>query len=139
MTTFSIRPVLAVIYVGLFLLGQEAGAEAVDSGLYIDIKESDTPDARVVERWKLYGASHALVIGIDDYVGGWPKLKNAVRDARDLSDELERHGFQVTLKTDLNADELRKTLRAFYALRGSDPEARLLLWFSRAIRPGDPG
>ena len=131
MTNFSIRlVVLAVICVGLFLPGQEAEAEAADTGLYIDIKESEAADARVVERWKLYGASHALVIGIDDYVGGWPTLKNAVRDAREVADELERHGFQVTLKTDLGARELRDTLRAFFALRGADPEARLLLWFA---------
>ena len=57
-------------------------------------------------------------------------MKNAVRDAREVADELERHGFQVTLKTDLGARELRETLRAFYALRGADPEARLLLWFA---------
>ncbi len=130
MIKFSIRLVLALCCVGLLLLGQGAGAQSVDSGLYIDIKESEASGARVVERWKLYGSSHALVIGIDDYVGGWPKLRNAVRDARELADELERHGFQVTLKTDLDAGELRDTLRAFYALRGADPEARLLLWFA---------
>ena len=103
---------------------------ASDSGVYIDIRESEAADARVVERLKLYGASHALVIGIDDYVGGWPKLNNAVRDARKLADELERHGFQVTLKTDPDGHELRETLRAFYALQGADPNARLLLWFA---------
>ncbi len=130
MTKISFRLGFVLCCVGLFLLAQEAEAGAADTGLYIDIKESEAPDARVVERLKLYGSSHALVIGIDDYVGGWPKLSNAVRDSRELADELERHGFHVTLKTDLGARELRDTLRAFFALRGADPEARLLLWFA---------
>ena len=37
---------------------------AADSGVYVDIRASETADAPVTERWKLYGASHALVIGI---------------------------------------------------------------------------
>ena len=129
-TDIGFRPGLAICCIGLFLLGIEPSSKAAETGVFVDIKESDASDARVVERWKLYGSSHALVIGIDDYTGGWPKLRNAVRDARQIADELERHGFQVTLKTDLDARALRDTLRAFYVLRGADPEARLLLWYT---------
>ena len=130
MANIDFRPGLALGCFSLFLLGVEPSSKAAETGVFVDVKESDASDARVVERWKLYGSSHALVIGIDDYTGGWPKLRNAVRDARSIADELERHGFQVTLKTDLDARELRDTLRAFYVLRGADPEARLLLWFA---------
>ncbi len=110
MAKIAFRPGLALGCFGLFLLGVEPSSKAAENGVYVDVKESDSSDARVVERWKLYGSSHALVIGIDDYTGGWPKLRNAVRDARRLADELEHHGFQVTLKTDLDARELRDTL-----------------------------
>ena len=139
MASCGIRRLLAAIWAGFSLVALGVGAERADaaqpaggaeSGLYIDIKESEAPGAPVVSRQRLYRTSHALVIGIDDYVGGWPKLNNAVRDARELADELERHGFQVTLKTDPDARELRETLRAFYALRGAEPDARLLLWFA---------
>ena len=38
---------------------------------------------------RLNGASHALVIGIDKFTGGWPRLSNAVSDARAVAEELE--------------------------------------------------
>ncbi len=83
--------------------------------------------AQVVE---LYGASHALVIGIDDYRGGWPRLRNAVEDAEAVAAALRARGFEVVLKTNLDSQALQSTLKQFFAVKGSDPEARLLLWFA---------
>lgn len=120
----------AAVCVSLLLLGLGPSLEAAETGVFVNVRESDAPDARVVERWKLYGSSHALVIGIDDYTGGWPKLKNAVKDARIVADELKRQGFNVDFQTNLNEADLRKVLRTFYAVKGSDPEARLLLWYA---------
>ena len=36
----------------------------------------------------LYGSSHALVIGIDRYTGGWQRLRKVVTDARTVTGEL---------------------------------------------------
>ncbi len=84
-----------------FLIAAVASQAATDTGVYVEIRESDLPDAPVVERWKLYGASHALVIGIDNYSAGWPRLSNAVKDARLVAQALEVRGFEVTLLTNV--------------------------------------
>jgi len=83
-----------------------------------------------VERWKLYGSSKALVIGIDEYNNGWPHLSMAVRDAEEIATALEHRGFEVTLLKNLGSAELRSALRRFYLLQGNDPEARLFVWFA---------
>ena len=115
---------------GLLPLGQGGQAAQIDTGVYIDIRASEAPGAPVVERWKLYGASHALVIGIDAYTNGWPRLSNAVKDARLVAAALRARGFEVTLLSDVTFAELRDALRRFFALKGANPEARLFLWFA---------
>ena len=107
-----------------------SGALAQTRGVTVTLRAGEQPGAPVAETVTLYGASHALVIGIDRYTGGWQRLRKAVADARTVADELGRRGFQVTLKTDLGGQELRTALREFFAIRGEDPSARLLLWFS---------
>ncbi len=127
------RPRARSVWAGLAaccLLAHTVAAEVKDSAVFVDIRESESPGARVVERWKLYGASHALVIGIDDYSEGWPRLSNAVKDAELVAAGLERRGFEVTLLTDVTSDQLRGELRRFFAIKGSDPEARLFVWFA---------
>ena len=78
----------------------------------------------------MYKGSHALVIGIDNYTKGWSRLGNAVKDADMIAEELEKQGFEVTLKKDLTGETLRKELRKFFVVKGKNPESRLLLWFS---------
>lgn len=78
----------------------------------------------------LYRSSRALVIGIDAYTAGWPQLDMAVTDARAVADELERRGFDVTLRTNLDSETLDRTLKEFFAIQGADPEARLFLWYA---------
>ena len=73
------------LLVALLLL-TEAAAE---SGVFVEVRASDAADAPVVERWRLYGASHALVIGIDNDTNGWPRLSNAFRDARQIAELLK--------------------------------------------------
>ena len=53
-----------------------------------------------IEPIVLYKTSHALVIGINEYSDAWPPLKAARNDARAIAQELSKHGFSVTLKTD---------------------------------------
>ena len=116
---------------GLWLLFAAATPQAAtDTGVYVDLRASEAADAPVTERWKLYGASYALVIGIDDYTNGWPRLSNAVKDATLVAQELRRRGFEVELLTNVTSEELRSKLRRFFALKGADPEARLFVWFA---------
>ncbi len=75
---FSWLTVLAAL-AGMWLLaGVTAPRAATDSGVFVEFRESDDADAPVVERWRLYGASHALVLGIDNYTSGWPRLSSAI-------------------------------------------------------------
>lgn len=113
-----------------FALGLAPVAHAQTRGITVELRASQAPDAPVVEEVRLYAASYALVIGIDDYTGGWPKLRNAVKDAELVAEELARRGFEVTLRTNLTSEVLRREFREFFAIKGADPEARLLLWYS---------
>jgi formylglycine-generating enzyme required for sulfatase activity len=105
-------------------------ASAASRGLELELKSSDKPNAVPSGSIQLYQASYALVIGIDRYTNGWPALRNAVNDARAVATKLKDHGFDVTLRENLKADDFRRTLRAFFARTGRDPEARLLLWYA---------
>jgi len=82
------------------------------------------------EAIRLYGASYALVIGIDRYTAGWPPLRNAVHDAELVAEGLRAIGFDVTLATDLGSDELRRTLKEFLIRKGAEPDARLFVWYA---------
>lgn len=78
----------------------------------------------------LYDNSHALVIGIDDYSGGWPRLSNAINDARAVAAALEARGFGVELVTNPDSDQLEDAVERFVFEKGADPGARLFIWFA---------
>ena len=78
----------------------------------------------------LYARSSELVIGIDDYSGGWPRLSNAVNDAKAVASELEQRGFAVQLVIDPDSAQLRQAVEQFVFEKGEDPEARLFIWFA---------
>ncbi|MBT3992152.1 MAG: caspase family protein [Rhodospirillaceae bacterium] len=77
-----------------------------------------------------YTASFALVIGIDNYTKGWPKLHNAVKDAELIAGEMARRGFKVTLRLNPNSQQLKQAFEKFYATKGADPKARLFVWYA---------
>ena len=105
-------------------------SEAATRGLSLEIKASEAPNAPTVETVNLYTRSYALVIGINDYGRGWQRLSKAVSDARRVSKALEKHGFDVTLRTDLKSNDLAATLKNFFIKKGRDPDARLFVWFA---------
>ena len=125
------RSVAALFLLVVAVASVGSAAEAVtDSGVYVEFKASDAPNAPVVERWRLYGASYALVIGIDNYTKGWPRLSNAVKDARLVAEALAARGFGVELLTNVTGAQLRESLRRFFAIKGNDPASRLFVWFA---------
>ena len=99
-------------------------------GISIQLRASEAIGAPVSETVQLYEKSHALVIGIDNYSGGWPRLSMAIQDAEAVAEGLKARGFEVALAKNLNSSQLREKLRSFFAIKGSDPDARLLLWFA---------
>lgn len=95
------------------------------------LKESEAPNAPSIGEVQLYGASYALVIGIDNYDGpSWARLSNAVSDAEKVAAALERRGFEVTLIRDATSEELEPALESFFIEKGRDPEARLFVWYA---------
>ena len=115
---------------GLALSLLATPALAASRGIEVELRASERAGAPVSETVRLYGNSYALVIGIDRYTAGWPRLANAVKDAEVVAAELTARGFEARLEIDLDSRALQDTLKEFFALKGADPEARLLLWFT---------
>jgi len=96
------------------------------------VESGETPQPRVEARAGsgLYSRSYALVVGINAYSAGWPRLNNAVDDAKLMAAALETRGFEVTLATDLDSDDMKKTFEEFFVIKGEDPQARLFVWYA---------
>jgi formylglycine-generating enzyme required for sulfatase activity len=111
----------------LTLLSMTASASR---GITIDYKASEASNAVVAGSMQLYTNSYALIIGIDDYSNGWPRLSNGVSDARKVAAALEGKGFDVTLKANLDGDQLEDAFEDFFIDKGDDPESRLFVWYA---------
>ena len=98
------------------LFALSANANAASRGLSVQLRASEAKDAPAVGNVKLYGQSYALVIGIDAYSNGWPRLSNAVKDARLVAAALKKKGFDVTLKTNLKSAEFKSVFEKFFVL-----------------------
>nr|VFJ68053.1 MAG: Caspase domain-containing protein [Candidatus Kentron sp. FW] len=124
-------PVMAIIAVlmGFGLVVQDA-ASASRGVVRVELKANEQPDAPGVGEVELYGSSHALVIGIDAYNAGWPRLSNAIKDAKLVAEALEGQGFSVTLKRNLDSRALKEAFERFFTFKGQDPQARLFVWFA---------
>ncbi|MBT5496503.1 MAG: hypothetical protein HOK54_12225 [Alphaproteobacteria bacterium] len=99
-------------------------------GLTVKLKANEGGNAEIIDEVELYSKSYALVVGIDDYANGWPRLGQAVKDAHRVSDALKARGFGVTLKTNLKSGELRRAFEDFFLEKGGDPDARLFVWYA---------
>ncbi len=119
---------MAVLGAALLLAG--AADAASSRGVPLKLRASEKADAPVVEEVQLYGNSHALVIGIDDYTNGWPRLSMAVKDAQLVAAALKKKGFDVTLVLNAKAVELNRAFEEFFLLKGEDPDARLFVWYA---------
>jgi len=114
----------------VLLLSLASNSIADQRGVRVQLRASDSLSAAVSETVDLYGKSYALVIGNDNYTGGWQSLSNAVADAEEIAKELAERGFNVTFLRNLDAETFRSSLKEFFALKGADPEARLFLWYA---------
>jgi hypothetical protein len=103
---------------------------AANRGLTIQLRGENAKDAPVVANLQLYTKSYALVIGINEYRNGWPRLSMAVNDAKAIAKELDARGFDVTLRTNPNSVQLKNAFEDFFVVKGADPAARLFVWFA---------
>ncbi len=51
--------------------------------------------------------SHALIIGVNDYTNGWPKLPSVRRDVEEVKAVLEAQRFNVLVKMDPDKNALK--------------------------------
>ncbi|MEG3619779.1 SUMF1/EgtB/PvdO family nonheme iron enzyme [Magnetovibrio sp. PR-2] len=120
-----------VLCVTILLVSLTVTALATDSrGLSIELRASTAANAPIAQTVQLYSKSYALVIGNDDYTNGWPRLSNAVKDARLVAEALEKRGFLVQFEQDLDAQALKRVMEDFFIDRGADPNARLFVWYA---------
>ena len=84
------------------------------------------------EEFGLYKDSYALVIGNGAYPvkNGWNPLPGAVKDAKEVAEALERHGFKVTLKIDVTKAEFNKIFSEFIYESGKNKDNRLLFYYA---------
>lgn len=77
----------------------------------------------------LYNESYALVVGNGSYTNGWDPLYGALGDAKEVATALEKHGFTVTLKTNLKKPDFEDAFEAFIR-KGEGKDNRLLLYYA---------
>ena len=79
----------------------------------------------------LYEESHALVIGVSNYTGGWPKLPGVRDDIVSVRKVLEEQGFGVeVVENPKNRIELEQAFNSFIQTHGRKPNNRLLFYFA---------
>ena len=78
----------------------------------------------------LYAESHALVIGISNYTGGWPSLGGVKKDIPAVQAALENQGFTVTVVMDPDRRQLDDAFRLFIGKHGQALDNRLLFYFA---------
>ena len=81
-------------------------------------------------RIELYRGSYALIVGNSNYTHGWDSIPGAIRDANEVAKVLEKQGFNVTLKTDLNRTGFSRAISEFSMKYGKAEDNRLLFYFA---------
>ena len=75
----------------------------------------------------LYNESYALVVGNGSYTNGWDPLDGALKDVKDVATVLEKHGFTVTVRTNLKKPDFDAAFKAF--IRKGEGKANRLLFY----------
>jgi len=107
-----------------------SAAVAKQGGVSVKLRQGITEDAPISEEVELYARSYALVVEIDKYTHGWPRLSMAVKDAKAIAAALTKKGFEVTLVLNPKSAALNQAFEEFYILKGENPDARLFVWFA---------
>ena len=107
----------------LFLITVDQLSSQTTRGMKIIVR---TKEGKAIP---LYKDSYALVVGNGNYTNGWDPLEGALKDVKDVAASLEKHGFNVTLKTDLKKVDFDTTFETFIR-NGRDENSRLLFYYA---------
>ena len=124
MKIFSISLFVVLLCSALIFIGTTALHPQTRRGMKISVRTS------AGEHIELYNASYALVIGNGNYTNGWDPLPGALQDVKEVAEALKTHDFNVTLKTDLTADEFEDAFLTFVLEHGADENNRLLFYYA---------
>ncbi len=70
------------------------------------------------------------MIACANYGGGWPRLPNPVRDAREVKAALEKLGFKVDLVENADSAKLNRALSGLPGGPGTDPQLGFFIFFA---------
>jgi len=118
MRKFHFFTLMALIIVILILGG---GVLATNRGISVISKQG--------ESLHLYKDYHALVVGISNYER-WPKLPNAVNDAKEVGAKLREMGFAVKLVLDPTSREMKTVLSEMVYDMGREENRALLFYYA---------
>ena len=124
MKTFSISLFVVLLCGALIFIGTTTLHPQTSRGMKISVRTS------AGEHIELYNASYALVIGNGNYTNGWDLLPGALQDVKEVAQALKTHDFNVTLKTNLTADEFEDAFLTFVLEHGADETNRLLFYYA---------
>ena len=82
------------------------------------------------KRIDLYRECYALVIGVSDYLSGWPDLPNAAGDADAVGNLLSQLEFKVTKVKDPHKYELIQALEQIVYGPGQNPDNCVVIFFA---------
>jgi len=77
----------------------------------------------------LYKSYHALVVGVSNYER-WPKLPNAVNDAKEVASKLKGIGFEVKMLLDPTAREMRTAINEMVYKMGREENRALIFYYA---------
>jgi len=93
---------------------------------------------KVGRRVGTYTESHALVVGLSTYTGGWEPLPGVQGDVKAVTHALEKHGFHVVVVMDPTVAELEEAYRDFIGKYGLAPDNRLLFYYAGSAYTAKP-
>ncbi|HEX8117523.1 MAG TPA: caspase family protein, partial [Pyrinomonadaceae bacterium] len=80
---------------------------------------------------KLYGESHALVIGMSDYKDeDWKDLSGVESDVPEVSAALDEQGFKVEKVVNVTGARLLERIESFINEHGREEQNRLLIYYA---------
>jgi Caspase domain len=79
--------------------------------------------------FEFYGKSYALIIGESSY-SNMTVLEQIPSEMRKLRSVLESQGFYVSLHLDVKSDDFSNVVECFIASVGSDPTARVVVYYA---------
>jgi len=85
--------------------------------------------AKTGESLYLYKNYYALVVGVSDYER-WPKLPNAVNDAKEVASRLKELGFEAKLVVDPTSREMKRVLNEMVYDMGIEENRALLFYYA---------